>query len=239
MSIRLGVRSLPLALLTVACASTPPVGGASSIQVVGSSTLPVPVESDLSEQGRPYYMGPRDKLTIDVLGLPELSNREITIDANGDMSFPIVGRIHAGGQTPAQLQATIAAALRSGGVRNPQVAVNVKEELSRTLTVDGQVKDPGIYPVIGRMTLLSAVAAAKGPDEYAKLSDVVIFRTVAGQKMAGLYSLKSIRRGNYPDPEVYPSDIIVVGDSAARRIFKDTLTILPNVLTPLIVLLRR
>jgi polysaccharide biosynthesis/export protein len=129
--------------------------------------------------------------------------------------------------------------LRSGGVRRPQVTVNVKEELSQTLTVDGQVKEPGIYPVIGQMTLLRAVAAAKGPDEYAKLTDIVIFRTVSGQKMAGLYNLKAIRRGAYADPEVYANDVIVVGDSPARRLFKDSLAVLPNVLTPLIVLLRR
>ncbi|MBC7042118.1 polysaccharide export protein, partial [Salmonella enterica subsp. enterica serovar Enteritidis] len=81
-----------------------------------------------------------------------------------------------------------------------------------------------LYPVNGRMTLMRAVATAKGTTEFAKLDDVVIFRTVNGQKMAALYNLKAIRQGAYDDPEVFANDVVVVGDSPARRLFKDILT---------------
>ncbi|WP_196782026.1 hypothetical protein, partial [Salmonella enterica] len=74
------------------------------------------------------------------------------------------------------------------------------------------------------MTLMRAVATAKGTTEFAKLDDVVIFRTVNGQKMAALYNLKAIRQGAYDDPEVFANDVVVVGDSPARRLFKDILT---------------
>jgi polysaccharide biosynthesis/export protein len=89
------------------------------------------------------------------------------------------------------------------------------------------------------MTLMRAVATAKGTDEFAKLSDVVIFRTVQGQKMAGLYNLKAIRRGAYDDPEVFANDVVVVGESQARRLFKDGLQVLPAIVTPLIYILTR
>jgi polysaccharide biosynthesis/export protein len=84
---------------------------------------------------------------------------------------------------------------------------------------------------------MRAVAVAKGTAEFAKLDDVVIFRTVNGQKMAALYNLKAIRRGVYNDPEVFANDVVVVGDSQARRLFKDALQIAPTLLTPLVYIL--
>jgi polysaccharide export outer membrane protein len=124
-------------------------------------------------------------------------------------------------------------------VRDPQVTVNLQETVSQVIAVDGQVREPGLYPVIGRMTLMRAVATAKGLDEFARLDDVVVFRTVDGKKMAALYNIKAIRRGYYDDPEVYANDVVVVGDSMARRIFKDALQALPLVTTPLIYVLTR
>lgn len=77
--------------------------------------------------------------------------------------------------------------------------------------------------------------------EFAKLGDVEIFRSVNGQKMRPLYNLKSIRREIYNDPEVFANDVVVVvvvvGDSQARRIFKDALQVAPTLLTPLVYIL--
>ena len=116
--------------------------------------------------------------------------------------------------------------------------MNLKETVSQVITVDGQVKKPGLYPVVGKMTLMRAVATAEGTAEFARLDDVVIFRTVKGQQLAALYNLKAIRRGNYQDPEVFANDVVVVGDSQARRLFKDALQIVPLLTTPLIIALQ-
>ena len=59
-----------------------------------------------------------------------------------------------------------------------------------------------------------------------------------GQKYAGLYDLRAIRRGVYEDPEVFANDVVVVGHSAKRQLFKDTLAIVPALLSPLVYLLR-
>jgi polysaccharide export outer membrane protein len=66
------------------------------------------------------------------------------------------------------------------------------------------------------------------------MDDVVILRTVNGQRMAGLYNLTSIRRGLYADPAIYPNDMIIVGDSPARRMFKDFVALTPLLAVPLI-----
>jgi polysaccharide biosynthesis/export protein len=212
--------------------------GAEQVKVVDSTALPAPELADLFQQNRPYLIGPFDKLTIDVFGIEELSNKEVQTDSSGRISFPLAGIVEAAGRTPAELESMIESKLRGSFVRNPQVTVNLKETVSQVITVDGEVREPGLYPVVGKMTLMRAVATAKGGTEYAKYDDVVVFRTVNGQKMAALYNLKAIRRGIYGDPEVFANDVVVVGDSSARRIFKDALQALPAILSPIILLLR-
>jgi polysaccharide biosynthesis/export protein len=213
----------------VASPRTPPTVG----------NLPPPIAADIKADERPYNIGPFDKLIIDVYGVDDMKAREIQADASGRISFPLAGVIEAAGKTPLEIADVIAQRLRAGYIRNPQVTVNLKETSSQVITVDGEVQEPGIYPVVGHMSLLRAVATAKGTTEFAKQKRVVIFRTVNGQKLAGLYDLRSIRQGLYDDPEVFANDIVVVGDNAARRLLKDVLQALPAVVTPLVYVLAR
>ncbi len=229
---------MSVVLLLCGCAGNKALGGDPKITVIDTAVLPMPDRSDLIGQERPYLIGAFDKLTIDVFGIEELSKKEVQTDASGRISFPLAGVVSAAGKTPAEVEVILQDRLRTAYVRDPQVTVNLKETVSQVITVDGQVTEPGLYPVIGRMTLMRAVATAKGVSEFAKLNDVVVFRTVKGQKLAALYDLRAIRRGAYEDPEVFANDVVVVGDSKARRIFKDVLQVIPAVVTPIIVGLR-
>ncbi len=186
---------------------------------------------------RPYFVGPFDKLIIDVYGIAELSKRDFQVDASGKLSFPLAGIIDVAGKTPGEIEQLLARELRANYVRDPQVTVNMREMVSQLLTVEGQVGKPGLYPVVGQMSLLQAMAVSGGPSEYAKLNDVVIFRTVRGERLAALYDLSAIRHGQYADPEVFANDIVVVGDNKARRLFKDLLQIVPVLTGPLIIAL--
>jgi polysaccharide biosynthesis/export protein len=236
---KLGVSLLLLILAGCASSGGKLLKSSTAIQVVDSTALPVPDRTDLIGEDRPYLIGPFDKLTIDVFGIEDLSKKEVQADASGRISFPLAGIIEAAGKTPGELEAVIEDKLRNRFVRDPQVTVNLKETVSQVITVDGNVKEPGLYPVIGRMTLMRAVATAKGTAEFAKLDDVVIFRTVKKQQMAAIYNLKAIRRGTYADPEVFANDVVVVGDSASQRLLKSALTVFPAFASPIILLLRR
>lgn len=220
-----------------ACGQTV-LGGSPDVTVVSSTGLPEPTRVDLLSSNRPYLIGPFDKLKIDVFGIEDLS-KEVQIDASGRLSFPLIGVVEASGLTPGELADALEKRLQGRYVRNPQVTVNLEETVSQVITVDGQVDEPGLYPVIGRMTLMRAVATAGGTSEFAKLNDVVIFRSVNGEQLAGLYNLKAIRRGAYSDPEVFANDVIVVGDSQARRLFRDLIQASPLITTPLIILFRQ
>ena len=228
---------LLLFLFLPACGQTV-LGGSPAITVVSSEGLPEPTRVDLLSSNRPYLIGPFDKLKIDVFGIEDLS-KEVQIDASGRLSFPLIGVVEASGMTPGELADALEMRLQGRYVRDPQVTVNLEETVSQVITVDGQVDKPGLYPVIGRMTLMRAVATAGGTSEFAKLNDVVIFRSVNGEQLAGLYNLKAIRRGSYADPEVFANDVIVVGDSQARRLFRDLIQASPLITTPLIILFRR
>lgn len=229
---------LAASLALGACASTPKIGGATGLRVLPASELPAPDRRDVTATVRPYYVGPFDRLTIDVYGIEELSKREVQVDAAGRISFPLAGVVEVSGKTPGEIEQALAGALRASFVREPQVTVNMKEMVSQLLTVEGQVAKPGLYPVVGQLSLLQAMALSGGTTEYSKLNDVVIFRTVGGQRLAALYDLKAIRHGQYPDPEVFAHDVVVVGDNTARRLFKDLLQIVPLLTGPLIVAIR-
>jgi polysaccharide export outer membrane protein len=237
-----GMRTRPLlpallCLFAAACASDPPFGApGQKIAVTTQTVLPPPTGADLVQSVQPYLIGPFDTLTITVFGVPDLSG-DVQTDASGRLSLPLVGMVEAAGQTPTQLSHTLATRL-AHYVRDPQVTINLKDAVSQTFTVDGQVNEPGIFPVVGNMSLMRAVATAKGMTEFAKLDDVVVFRTVGRQPMAALYNLGAIRRGIYPDPAIYSNDVIVVGNSRARRMMKDMLQLAPALATPLVIALQ-
>ena len=231
-------RKILLASVTlgiVGCSTPALQHPAPNLTVLQQTELPRPETGDLLTPDRPYQIGPFDKLKIDVFGVSEL-DRAVQTDASGNFLYPLIGVINAGGATPAELAADIESKLRGRYVRNPHVTVNLVESKSQLVTIDGEVRRPGSYPVIGKMTLIKAIAAAEGTAQYASLKDVVIFRTVNDKRYAGLYNLAAIRDGVYDDPEIYANDVIVVGDSPGRRLFQDLLQASPLITTPLIIL---
>lgn len=236
------MRKLCMALLIAAfvsgCARHQVLTSTAQLAVVeGSSILPPPDRQDLVAADRPALIGPLDTIQVDVFNVPELS-REMQVDASGRIAMPLAGTIEARGKTAEELAETINQALRARYVRNPEVTVNIKSSVSQVVTIDGQVVEPGLYPVTNQMTLMRVIASAKGLSEFARQDDVVILRTVGSQRMAGLYNVDAIRRGNYDDPPVFANDIIVVGDSPQRRLFRDLVSLSPLLAAPLIAVLQ-
>lgn len=221
----------------VSCASAPALEPGPQLTRLPTNELPVPLDVDPATGERVYRVGPLDTLQISVFGLPELS-RTIQVDGGGKMEIPLAGPIQAAGKTPTEISREIAGHLRTY-VRNPEVTVNVDQTVSRVITIDGEVREPGLYPAVGRMTLMRAIASARGLTEIAREQEVVVFRTVGEQRMAALYNLDAIRRGRYDDPPIFADDVVVVGDSPQRRLFRDVLQVSPLVLAPIVALLQR
>lgn len=226
------------ALLTSVCAcSTPRVEGSARLTVLQDTVLPAPARTDQVAPDRSSLIGPLDTISIEVFGVSDLT-REVKVDASGRIAYPVIGELEVAGRTSAELAEIIRLKLAQY-VRSPQVIVNLRESVSQVVTVDGEVKKPGLYPVTNQTTLLRAVAAAEGASEFAKLEDVVVLRQVNGKQYAGLYNLGAIRRGVYDDPYIFANDVVVVGNSPARRLFRDLLAIGPLLVTPAVALIQR
>ena len=61
-------------------------------------------------------------------------------------------------------------------------------------------------------------------------------RTVGGQRYIGVFNIEGIQRGNYPDPMIYPGDIVTVGDSPSRRTLESVLQFIPLLSTSAILI---
>jgi polysaccharide biosynthesis/export protein len=174
----------------------------------------------------PYVIGPADVIDVRVAYEPELNVDSATVDTGGAISVPLIGTVRAAGKTAPQLAQEIEERLTQY-VRRPEVSVNIREYSRQNVTVEGDVEEPGVYPVQGTSSLLQAVARAQGPTKTAKLNEVIVFRTVNGQRMGALFDLRRIRYGYDPDPLVLGGDTVVVGYSEVKGAFRDFLGAAP------------
>jgi polysaccharide export outer membrane protein len=220
------------------CAAPHYASDGSVSRVSDLASVPTSVSVTAFEAPRPFRFGPLDKLSYDVFGLENFKD-EVQVDSSGRISIPLAGSIVAAGLTPVEIADRIARGLRAGGVRQPEVSVNATEINSQTVTVEGSVTQPGIYPIQPDMTLQRVIASARGVSEFASTKDVMIFRQIDGQRYAALYNLEAIRQGAYGDPRIYSEDIVVVSASRSKRLFRDLALAAPGILTPLVVLTTR
>lgn len=209
-----------------ACAQSYGGLGPNSTAVRVASELPPPDSTSLTAGQSTYRIGPYDNIRIQFLGVEDL-DREGAVDASGTFSLPLIGNMMVAGKTPREVEAEIADALRGRYLRDPQVTVSIREIRSQRVTVDGAVTQPGVYPVVGDLSLIQAVALARGTTEFANIDRVVVFRTVDNQRMAAMFSLRAIREGALADPVIYGNDTVVVGESGGRRTFREILQIIP------------
>lgn len=227
--------ALALPVLLAGCATTR-LGGAPDLEVISASELPRSALYTVGDAARPYILGPMDRLTIEVIAGDEAITRQVEVDANGNVIFPFAGPVHVEGTTVAQANAALTNRLAQSYFQDPQVSISLLEARSKTVTVEGEVKKPGVYPVLGPTSLLQVMAIAGGTEDTAALDAVVVFRIVEGKRYAALYSLRAIRRGAYADPELFAGDIVAVNDSRTRRFFRDAATLAPLLTAPIILI---
>jgi len=166
---------------------------------------------------------PLDHLDVTVFREPELSVQDVTVDESGRLALPLVGGFLAAGKSTEVLSAEIATKLRAY-LKSPQVAVTLKQAASRRVTVTGSVMQPGVYPLEGRLTLLQAVALARGPSQVASLDQAFIFRSRNGQRTAARFNLGAIAKNKADDPEVISGDTIALGSSGFKTAWRDVVS---------------
>lgn len=99
----------------------------------------------------------------------------VTVAGDGTIPVPFVGRVRAAGRTPRELEDAIRAGLK-GKSQDPQVVINVRDNLANSVLVMGEVKRPGRVPLsptgerVLDMVALAGGAAYPMPDVTARLT---------------------------------------------------------------------
>lgn len=182
----------------------------------------LPPAADL--QQRPLMTG--DTVTIRVYELASVSGDQV-VDGAGSINVPLVGQLPAEGKTIDQFSADLTRALASKYLQSPHVLVTLKDAAQRLVTIDGAVRQPGVYSIAQHATLIQALAVAKGPTADANIKRVVIFRKIDGARQAAAFDLTTIRSGKDVDPAVYPNDVVVVDGTSLQSSYALLLRSLP------------
>jgi polysaccharide export outer membrane protein len=177
-------------------------------------------------------LGPGDTISVQVYGQPDM-NSTVYVGDNGAVSLPLVGAVKVAGLSPVEAATHIEQALKEGQyLVDPHVTVAVVLSRSQRVSVIGEVKTPGRYPLDPGSSVLDVLALAGGPTDLAAETGFVVrqdpqgsevrlpfaTRTTVDANGTGL-SQPSLRAGdsiNVPRAEHY----YVYGEVAAPNMYK-------------------
>ena len=146
----------PLYLVAVVLLSWAPVHAVAQGAVQETSDRNPPLLEAVRE---PYLVGPQDILRVTVLEEPDLTGL-FTVDADGTLDFPLIGRITVVDLAPRDIEDRLVARLLDGYLRYAQLKVEVEQYGSQSVYVLGEVQTPGLVPLTGNMTLLEVLVKA-------------------------------------------------------------------------------
>jgi polysaccharide export outer membrane protein len=154
-----------------------------SILLLASLSFGQPAKPANPAQQADYVVGPQDVLSITVWDQNDLSGK-FTVETDGSFTFPMIGRVQAGGLTLRQVETELKKRLADGYFKNPQLTVAVETYRSQRVFITGEVRTPGTYTLTGDMSLIEALSRAGSTTQFAG-AEVVIVRSSEGKSSAG------------------------------------------------------
>ncbi len=153
-----------------------------------------------------------DVLDINVFKVPDLSAKDLRVESSGRISLPLVGSVPVAGLTIKQAEQKITQRLTQF-MQSPQVSISrTNTAIEKRVTVEGEVRTPGVFPIKGNLSFLQAIALAQGLSNAGDSSNVYFYRD--GQR--NIVNLDQVRKGVTPDPQLRGDDRIVVIRSEKR-----------------------
>lgn len=221
--LRAGICAIAVASLG-ACASTPdPVIG----RAVSTPRADLGQSNFSVARSTTYLLRSSDSISVNVFREPDFSLESVRIGVEGNVSLPMLGSIPAAGMTAAQFEQDVTRRLAAAGLRTPLVSVNITEYASHMVTVEGAVKDPGVYVFQPGARLSAAIAMGGGTERSAKRDQVAVFRESGDGVMVAKFDYSQISQGTMLDPVLEPGDRVVVGTDGMSVFWQDLLTALP------------
>ncbi|MGC1462554.1 MAG: polysaccharide biosynthesis/export family protein [Terracidiphilus sp.] len=118
-------------------------------------------------------IGPGDQLHIQVADTPEMEQHPRVTDA-GEVPIEAVGNVKVAGLSPAEAAIAIQDRLIAAHyMRHPVVLVNIEQYATQTVSVIGEVKVPGAYPIATPRSILDVLALAGGLNPVADRNIVI------------------------------------------------------------------
>ncbi|ANK74721.1 polysaccharide biosynthesis/export family protein [Ensifer adhaerens] len=151
--------------------------------LLGGCTSYQPAPKAFSEATiQPYRLDSGDRLRINVFEQAGLSGT-YTVDQAGYVAFPLIGTVASRGRTLPELEGMIAAKLKQGYLRDPDVTIEV--DRYRSVFIMGEVGQAGQYAYVPGMTVQNAIAVAGGFSPRANQSNADITRKINGRIITG------------------------------------------------------
>ena len=134
----------------------------SAQKVLAGNSMPATAAASSPPTVHTLQVSAGDLLDLNVFDTPELSTK-VRVDEQGRVTLPVAGTLPVLGLTAEQAGHAIEARFRDADVlKDPHVSVTVLEFSTQGVTVLGEVKNPGVYPLLGAHGLLDFVSAAGG-----------------------------------------------------------------------------
>lgn len=156
-----------------------------------------------------YVIGPTNLLEIKVLGQSSLQDT-FRVDESGFITHPLLGRIKLAGKTVSDAEMIIQKMLTGDYILNPNVTISVMEH-SR-FSVLGEVRKPGNYEILGRVSLMEGLSIAGGFTPLANQKKIRILRYDAAGEQTLIINVKDIMNGGQDGHEIdiKPGDVIEI-----------------------------
>jgi polysaccharide export outer membrane protein len=149
-----------------------------------------------------------DKLRIEVYKDPQLS-QNLQVRPDGKITLPLIGDVVAAGLTPTALRDTVTNALREY-IREPVVTVIVVEANPPTVSIMGEVNNPGVQTMKHQMTVIDALALAGGFKDFANTKNILIKRATASGVQTIKFNYKDAIKSDAKPMYLQPGDVIIV-----------------------------
>lgn len=157
--------------------------------------IPTGVAAEIKEEpvSGTYEIGPGDVLQISVWK-EEGMDQQTLVRPDGEITFPLIGEVQAGGLTTRDLSAVLIAKLKKY-IPNPSVTVSVLQAISNKVYVIGKVNRPGEFAATAFMDVLQALTMAGGLTPYADSDDIKIIRRTDEGTMMKLFDYDEVVSG--------------------------------------------
>lgn len=130
-----------------------------------------------------YVVGPQDVLLITSYDQPELTGK-FTVETDGSFTYPLIGRVQAGGLTLRGVEELLKKDLVSKGFfKDPQVTVAIAQYRSQKIHIVGEVRTPGTYALSGDMRLVEALALAGSGTAMASGEVVIVHESGESERV--------------------------------------------------------